>query len=84
MNTVEREGTIVRVSADGTGVITDSSSGRSFYFTFDKIHGYRGEGLRALSLKAGSRVRYLARMENYDTQEIVEIEAAVPVEQNVA
>ena len=84
MTRVERQGTIVRVSADGTGVVTDASSGRSYYFTFDKIRGYRGESLRALALKAGSRVRYVAEIENHDTQEIVEIEAAVPVAHSVA
>ncbi len=84
MSTVERKGTIVRVSPDGTGVVTDPGSGRSFYFTFDKIRGYRGECLGARSIKAGSRVRYVATTEDHEAQEIVEIEAAVPVAHSAA
>ena len=52
-------GVVLEVTKDGLGFLEEEQSKKRFAFTFDKIRGYRGETVRELGIRVGSRVRFI-------------------------
>ena len=56
---VERHtGVVARVTPSGLGIVKDDATGDSYYFTFDKIPGYRGEPAKEAGIKVGSEASF--------------------------
>ena len=51
-------GVVVRVTPGGLGVVKDDATGDPYYFTFDKIPGYRGESAEEAGIKVGSHASF--------------------------
>jgi excisionase family DNA binding protein len=54
----QRAGEITGVNRDGLAFLQDLQSGRRYAFSFDKIDGYRGQTVREIGLKVGTRVHF--------------------------
>ena len=48
------KGVVVRVTPEGLGIVKDDATGDIYYFTFDKLPGYRGESAKEAGVKVGS------------------------------
>ncbi len=53
-NFESRTGIVVQVTPSGLGIVKDDATGHAYYFTFDKIPGYRGESAKEAGVKVGS------------------------------
>jgi len=65
----QRRGRIGRIEEIGLGVLVDEETHREYPFTLDKVKGYHGQPLKALSLKKGSLVRFLVQQDRVDSVE---------------
>ena len=57
-NFERRTGVVVRLTPGGMGIVKDDETGHAYYFTFDKIPGYRGESAREVGLRVGSHATF--------------------------
>jgi len=68
----QRRGRIHRIEEIGLGILVDEKTNREYPFTLDKVKGYRGQPLKALSIKNGSLVHFLVRQDRVDSVELAE------------
>ena len=64
-----RTAIIIRIDPHGIAILEDTDSHETFAITFDRIRGYRGEGVAELSrrgISAGKRVRFTAPNDRVD------------------
>ena len=66
------EGVIRQVVEGGLAYVEEPNSKKRFVFNFDKIRDYRGETVRELGLRVGSRVRFTTTGERVDKVELIE------------
>jgi hypothetical protein len=59
----ETFGTVILIDNIGYGVVCQDGTDKKFFFTFDKIPGYRGESLKELPLQEGTHVSFIAHQQ---------------------
>jgi len=63
LSDLPKEGKISRVLPDGYGYVQSNEAGttKQYVFSFRAIPNYRGESVRELNLRRGTKVRFSAR-----------------------
>lgn len=61
-NLESRTGVVVRITPGGTGIVRDDATRHAYYFTFDKIPGYRGESAKEAGIEVGSHATFVTEV----------------------